>query len=40
MKPFSIFSLLIIMIAACSGPPKPETISGYPASAKVDTVDE
>jgi prolyl oligopeptidase len=33
----TVFGLLIF---ACSGPPKPVKISQYPATAKVDTVDE
>jgi prolyl oligopeptidase len=41
MKPTSIiFALLLIaMIASCSKSPNPETVSNYPVSAKVDTVD-
>ncbi len=35
-----IFSILFVaIIMSCSNPPKPETISKYPVSAKVDTVD-
>lgn len=31
--------LLTAIVMSCSNPPKPETISNYPVSAKVDTVD-
>ena len=35
-----IFSILFVtIIMSCNNPPKPETISKYPVSAKVDTVD-
>ena len=35
-----IFSILFVaIIMSCSNPPKPKTISKYPVSAKVDTVD-
>lgn len=41
MKPMSIFFaiLFIAMLASCSKSPNPETVSNYPVSTKVDTVD-
>ncbi len=41
MKSMSfLFAVVFIaMLASCSQPPKPETISKYPVSMKVDTVD-
>jgi len=37
---FCIISIFIVsIIMSCSNPPKPETVSKYPVSAKVDTVD-
>ncbi len=34
-----LFSVVFIIMISCSQPPKPEVISKYPVSAKVDTVD-
>lgn len=34
-----LFSVAFIVMISCSRPPKPEVISKYPVSAKVDTVD-
>jgi prolyl oligopeptidase len=34
-----LFSVVFIVMISCSQPPKPEVISKYPVSAKVDTVD-
>jgi len=41
MKPMSLFVAIVFIaiLASCSKPPKPDTISQYPVSAKVDTVD-
>jgi prolyl oligopeptidase len=39
MKSATLISLLLLFIMSCSNPPKPEKISNYPASAKVDTID-
>ncbi len=41
MKPISLFIAIIFvaMLTSCSNPSKPEVISNYPISAKVDTVD-
>jgi len=41
MKPMSLlFAVVFIaMLISCSQPPKPEVISNYPVSAKVDTVE-
>ncbi len=41
MKPISLFLItgLLASLAACTQAPKPETVSNYPASAKVDSVD-
>lgn len=41
MKPTSLFliAVLIAGLAACTQAPKPETVSNYPVSAKVDSVD-
>jgi prolyl oligopeptidase len=39
MKSATLISLFLLFIMSCSNPPKPEKISNYPASAKVDTID-
>lgn len=41
MKPISLFLItgLLASLAACTQAPKPETVSNYPVSAKVDSVD-
>jgi prolyl oligopeptidase len=41
MKPISLFIAIIFvtMLTSCSNPSKPEVVSNYPVSAKVDTVD-
>jgi prolyl oligopeptidase len=41
MKPISLFLItgLCASLAACTQAPKPETVSNYPVSAKVDSVD-
>jgi prolyl oligopeptidase len=41
MKPMSLFIAVVFVaiLASCSKPSKPEVVSNYPVSAKVDTVD-
>ena len=40
MKLVWIIPVLLITVMSCSNPPKPDAISQYPVSAKVDTVDD
>jgi prolyl oligopeptidase len=39
MKNLYYLLFILLMTVACSKTPNPDTISQYPASAKVDTVD-